>query len=346
MQPAETVLSRYQYDALDRLAAATPLVEAKVQRIYQKNRLSVEIQGAVHRRVMQFDDHVLAEQRAAETVLPATDLQRSVLHSVDARGQHDIAYSPYGHRPNGIDVFSLLGFAGERPDPVTRHYPLGNGYRSYNPVLMRFNQPDSLSPFGEGGVNAYAYCQGDPVNRSDPTGHTSVWLSLMQWFSGRRSTPSSASTPTLNRMPPSTLPKESTVTPSTPPSGRAGRLTAADGSYSRWKEFFTDVPIKTIQANFDRNYTGINREQAIRLLEMKDVSIEGRNLAAIEVVELRKNAAMDIYLDFTKQYEKLRLSSRTISAEKARVNELLKGISDARQLVRQYKSVTRLIRSQ
>lgn len=169
---AEAVLCRYHYDALDRLAAATPLAEATVQRIYQKNRLSVEIQGAVHRRVMQFDDHVLAEQRAAETVLPATDLQRSVLHSVDAQGQQGIAYSPYGHRPSGSDVFSLLGFAGERPDPVTGHYPLGKGYRAYNPVLMRFNQPDSLSPFGEGGVNAYAYCQGDPVNRSDPTGHT------------------------------------------------------------------------------------------------------------------------------------------------------------------------------
>ncbi|WP_460042122.1 RHS repeat-associated core domain-containing protein [Pseudomonas sp. S2_H01] len=168
---AEAVLCRYHYDALDRLAAATPLAEATVQRVYQKYRLSVEIQGALHRRVMQFDDHVLAEQRAAETVLPATDLQRSVLHSVDAQGQQGIAYSPYGHRPSASDVFSLLGFAGERPDPVTGHYPLGKGYRAYNPVLMRFNQPDSLSPFGEGGVNAYAYCQGDPVNRSDPTGH-------------------------------------------------------------------------------------------------------------------------------------------------------------------------------
>ncbi|WP_460042124.1 RHS repeat-associated core domain-containing protein [Pseudomonas sp. S2_H01] len=166
-----SVLCRYRYDALDRLAAATPLAEATVQRVYQKNRLSVEIQGALHRRVMQFDDHVLAEQRAAETVLPATDLQRSVLHSVDAQGQQGIAYSPYGHRPSGSDVFSLLGFAGERPDPMTGHYPLGKGYRAYNPVLMRFNQPDSLSPFGEGGVNAYAYCQGDPVNWSDPTGH-------------------------------------------------------------------------------------------------------------------------------------------------------------------------------
>jgi len=200
-QHAEAILCRYQYDALDRLCAATPLSDARVQRFYQKNRLSMEIQGAVHRRVMQIDDYVLAEQRAAETVLPATDLQRSVLHSVDTKGEQGIAYSPYGHRPSGSDVFSLLGFTGERPDPVTGHYPLGNGYRSYNPVLMRFNQPDSLSPFGEGGLNAYAYCQGDPVNRSDPTGH--MKLSMLTTGFGRRT-----------RTPPS-------VTPS-PPS-RGGR---------------------------------------------------------------------------------------------------------------------------
>lgn len=63
------------------------------------------------------------------------------------------------------------GFNGELLDDITGHYLLDNGYRAYNPVLMRFNSPDSLSPFGEGGLNAYAYCAGDPVNRSDPSGH-------------------------------------------------------------------------------------------------------------------------------------------------------------------------------
>ncbi|WP_230202737.1 RHS repeat-associated core domain-containing protein, partial [Pseudomonas syringae] len=49
---------------------------------------------------------------------------------------------------------------------------------AFNPVLMRFNSPDSLSPFGEGGVNAYAYayCEGDPVNRVDPSGHLPKFL--------------------------------------------------------------------------------------------------------------------------------------------------------------------------
>ncbi|MDR0279667.1 MAG: RHS repeat-associated core domain-containing protein [Paucimonas sp.] len=64
-----------------------------------------------------------------------------------------------------------LGFNGELPEPVTGHYLLGNGYRAYSPVLMTFLQPDSWSPFGAGGLNAYAYCEGDSVNAVDPTGH-------------------------------------------------------------------------------------------------------------------------------------------------------------------------------
>ncbi|MFC7510130.1 RHS repeat-associated core domain-containing protein [Pantoea stewartii] len=92
-----------------------------------------------------------------------------------------------GHviRPPGADSFTpgllgngkaeddLPGFNGERCDPVSGSYHLGNGYRAYNPVLRRFNCPDSLSPFGAGGINPYAYCAGDPVNHTDPTGHIS-----------------------------------------------------------------------------------------------------------------------------------------------------------------------------
>ena len=41
----------------------------------------------------------------------------------------------------------------------------------YLPAWMRFNAPDSLSPFGAGGANPYAYCKDDPINRIDPNGH-------------------------------------------------------------------------------------------------------------------------------------------------------------------------------
>jgi RHS repeat-associated protein len=61
-------------------------------------------------------------------------------------------------------------------------YLLGNGYRAYNPRLMRFHSPDSWSPFGRGGLNPYMYCVGDPVNRSDPTGHVSPFNRMTGFF--------------------------------------------------------------------------------------------------------------------------------------------------------------------
>ncbi|MNX77368.1 hypothetical protein D3C86_1089090 [compost metagenome] len=133
------------------------------------------MQGAIGYSIFQQDDLLLAQQKnqndAVESTLLATDLQRSVLETLQAHLQHPIAYSPYGHHPAESGLSSLLGFNGERADPVTKCYPLGNGYRMFNPVLMRFNSPDSWSPFGEGGLNAYMYCLGDPINNSDYAGH-------------------------------------------------------------------------------------------------------------------------------------------------------------------------------
>jgi len=171
----QVVLCRYHYDPLDRLAGATSLGQPDTLRFYQTNRLATQIQGAVQRTIIQHDDLLLAQQQridsATETTLLATDQQRSVLHLLDKTVARPLTYSPYGHHLDKSGISSLLGFNGEHRDPVTGHYLLGNGYRAFNPVLMRFNSPDSLSPFDEGGINAYAYCEGDPVNRVDPTGH-------------------------------------------------------------------------------------------------------------------------------------------------------------------------------
>ncbi|KPA87407.1 RHS repeat-associated core domain [Pseudomonas asplenii] len=171
----ETLLCRYHYDPLDRLADCSPVDQASVQRFYCKSRLASEIQGTVRTRVFQYDDHLLAQHRqdanASESHLLATDTQGSVLHCLSPQQRQPSAYSAYGQRTPQNGLLSLLGFNGERPDPLTGHYLLGNGYRAFNPVLMRFNSPDSLSPFGEGGLNSYAYCQGDPVNLVDPGGH-------------------------------------------------------------------------------------------------------------------------------------------------------------------------------
>ncbi len=80
------------------------------------------------------------------------------------------SYTPYGFHPEHGPC--LLGFNGQWLDPLTGCTPLGNGYRLYSAMLNRFLSPDRASPFGSGGPNCYAYCQGDPVNRFDPTGRS------------------------------------------------------------------------------------------------------------------------------------------------------------------------------
>ena len=104
------------------------------------------------------------------TVLTGGDRMNSVLWRSDAR--QNISYTPFGNADN--DAPGDIGFTGERRDPVSGHTHLGNGYRSYSPALMRFTCPDGMSPFGAGGINPYAYCGGDPVNRADPSGHMST----------------------------------------------------------------------------------------------------------------------------------------------------------------------------
>ncbi|WCM54290.1 RHS repeat-associated core domain-containing protein [Pseudomonas sp. WJP1] len=171
----KTHLIHYRYDALDRLVSHVEFSNPECQRFYCDSRLVTEIDGSEHLSIVQHGDQLLAQQQRQSSgvysTLLATDLQRSVFNALQARLQKINAYAPYGHRFCESCSFSLLGFNGQRQDPVTGHYLLGNGYRSFNPVLMRFNSPDDLSPFGKGGLNAYAYCAGDPVNRSDPTGH-------------------------------------------------------------------------------------------------------------------------------------------------------------------------------
>lgn len=71
---------------------------------------------------------------------------------------------------------ALTAYAGEIGDPDANHYLLGE--RVYLPSLRRFLAPDSLSPFAMGGINRYAYCNGDPIGRIDPGGHS--WLSWVK----------------------------------------------------------------------------------------------------------------------------------------------------------------------
>lgn len=181
---SKNILCRYHYDPLDRLTGLRPLGHPGTQRFYQNNELVNEIDSEAQLTIVRNGEQPLAQRLSVigvtDTTLLATDQQRSPLTAVTDADLQRMAYTAYGHRTGESGLSSLLGFNGERPEPIIGHYLLGQGNRAFNPVLMRFNSPDELSPFGDGGINAYAYCGGDPVNRHDPSGNSPIGI-VMPW---------------------------------------------------------------------------------------------------------------------------------------------------------------------
>lgn len=121
-----------------------------------------------------------ANLASTRTLLLATDLQRSILAELDRSGPNQLAYTAYGSQSSRLPTGAHLGFNGQLKEPSAGGYHLGNGHRMYNPVLMRFHSPDRLSPFGKGGLNAYAYCGADPINFEDPSGQFAIVARLIQ----------------------------------------------------------------------------------------------------------------------------------------------------------------------
>ncbi|WP_277419532.1 RHS repeat-associated core domain-containing protein, partial [Pseudomonas viridiflava] len=104
----------------------------------------------VHYTLLHADKQLFAflheGHQRPKRILLATDRQDSVVDAPSA----GFAYTPYGHRYPQANPVELPGFTGQQAESITGHYALGKGYRAFNPVLMRFNSPDSLSPFGRG----------------------------------------------------------------------------------------------------------------------------------------------------------------------------------------------------
>lgn len=167
---------------------------------------------------------------SAPSTLKGTDQQGSVVKGSASLAKALITYTPFGYtREHSLGT---TGFVGGFKELAMGCYLLGNGYRAYSPTLYRFAASDSLSPFGIGGINAYAYCTGDPVNHVDPDGHGFFSIfkvkGLRKFLKGNREeareafssqfvTPkvkkvsrSQASTPILVSTPASNAPKKTT----------------------------------------------------------------------------------------------------------------------------------------
>ncbi|XXG98285.1 DNA replication protein psf2 [Hypoxylon texense] len=183
LDSAGKTLSEYSYDASGKLVCQ------KVQGTdtylhYRGDKLVATATG--DSKVSYISDggeywgQTLQKDGKTQTQLWASDSHQSVLSWFDTAKPTEVnhqTYTPYGFNAGS----SAVGFNGQWRDPVTGWYHLGNGYRVYNPALMRFHSPDQWSPFASREPNAYAYCLGDPVNRVDPTGHLSLLGAEFGW---------------------------------------------------------------------------------------------------------------------------------------------------------------------
>lgn len=80
------------------------------------------------------------------------------------------AYAAYGERTNAA-MTTEKGYIGERHDPETGLIYLNARYM--DPKFGRFISPDDWDPIEEGvGTNRYTYASNDPINKSDPNGHS------------------------------------------------------------------------------------------------------------------------------------------------------------------------------
>ncbi|MFK3724660.1 RHS repeat-associated core domain-containing protein [Pseudomonas monteilii] len=135
---------------------------------YEKEDLCLVLGESTIRYVSQ--RQVLSELTQDGAVLCGCDTAKSVIRRLHVSNATSLCYTPYGHLAEPFAKGPALRFKGAHYDPVISAYALGRGRRFFSPSLMRFQAPDTHSPFGKGGLNSYAFCLDDPVNYSDPTG--------------------------------------------------------------------------------------------------------------------------------------------------------------------------------
>lgn len=141
---------------------------------YQNGRVFTQQNELSTRTIFQHPAGLLAQLNAGTKAghsLLAVNNSNTVATLCAPEDNEQRRYTAYGEFVARDASHNPLALNGEPLDVATGCYLLGNGYRLFNPTLMRFISPDSLSPFERGGLNAYAYCAGDPVNKVDPSGH-------------------------------------------------------------------------------------------------------------------------------------------------------------------------------
>lgn len=179
---ASSALAHFRYDAESLLLRVDSAGSIR-DRYWRDDRAVAEAGTQDPVSWLWIADQPVAEQAPARSSAPlllATDASLSPALEL-GEAPRSVSYAPHGNRaapaPGEGAPIAQLRFNGELLDSASGLYLLGpRNHRPYSPTLGMFLAPDPMSPFLEGGINGLAYCQGDPVNRADPTGNFWKWI--------------------------------------------------------------------------------------------------------------------------------------------------------------------------
>jgi RHS repeat-associated protein len=175
LQGPDGLEQHYRYDPHGSLCAVEE-AGGEQQRFYDGLSIDHVRQGQRVQRYLRSAGTPLALLEGDQATPLLTDYAGSVTGEWRENRLHTAIYDAYGNSQGGEPLACALGFNGElREHSGSDLYLLGRGYRLYDAALMRFLAPDDASPFGEGGLNPYAYCRGNPIMLYDPTGHMPQW---------------------------------------------------------------------------------------------------------------------------------------------------------------------------
>lgn len=169
----------YGYDANGTLVSR-PEAGKRTLLLHDGLRLRMAVRDGLQTLYLHHGEQPLGQQQKGSGAQSPLLLHTSASHSVIAESQagstRGIRYTAYGQRHADEPLLCDLGYNGEALDPDSGLYLLGSA-RLYNPSTKCFHSEDPGGPFGEGGLNYYAYGDNNPAIYRDPTGHYSIGYS-------------------------------------------------------------------------------------------------------------------------------------------------------------------------